>query len=160
MRAEKRASLRLFAAVCGERGDPEGPGKDSRAILPPDSELGTGRVARRLTAAVARSIYEGEEKELALLRGAASFSPGLKKLEAELEDRRYELQAARIELRFEQKQQRPGLSFERARDVMWMFTSRDCYRMLVVEKQWSPDEYEKWLAELMVRELTKDGEQR
>lgn len=140
----------------------------SRAIFNADYDRASARLrtatdareALRLTAAVARSIYEGEEKELALLRGAASFSPGLKKLEAEFEDRRYELQAARIERLFEQKQQRPGLSFERARDVMWMFTSRDCYRMLVVEKRWSPDEYEKWLAELLVRELTKDGEQR
>lgn len=41
---------------------------------------------------------------------------------------------------------------------MWMFTSRDCYRMLVVEKQWSPEEYEKWLAELLVRELTESGD--
>lgn len=115
------------------------------------------RQALRLTAAVARSIYEGEEKELALLRGAASFSSGLKKLEAEFEDRRYELQSARIELLFQLKQQRRGLSRERARDVMWMLTSRDCYRMLVVEKHWSPAEYEEWLAELLVRELMTDG---
>jgi AcrR family transcriptional regulator len=114
------------------------------------------RQALRLTAAVARSIYEGEQKELGLLRGAAAFSPELAKLEAEFEDRRYALQSARIELLFELKQQRPGLSFERARDLMWMLTGRDCYRMLVVEKRWSPDEYEKWLAELLVRELTGD----
>jgi len=133
----------------------------SRAIFNADYERVSARLravtdprqALRLTAAVARSIYEGEEKELALLRGAASFSPGLKKLETEFEDRRYELQSARIELLFKSRQQRPGLSLERARDVMWMFTSRDCYRMLVLEKQWSPEAYETWLAELLVREL-------
>ncbi|HEY6078066.1 MAG TPA: hypothetical protein VIW29_04650 [Polyangiaceae bacterium] len=107
---------------------------------------------------MARSIYEGEEKELSLLRGAASFSPVLKKLEAEFEARRYEMQSARLELLFELKRQRPGLSLERARDLMWMFTSRDCYRMLVVDKHWSPEEYEKWLADLLLRELTaSDG---
>jgi AcrR family transcriptional regulator len=116
-------------------------------------EVTDPREALRLTATVARSIYEGEEKELALVRGAASFSPELKKLEAEFEDRRYELQSARLELLFELEQQRPGLSFTRARDILWMFTSRDCYRMLVIEKRWSPDEYERWLAELLVREL-------
>jgi AcrR family transcriptional regulator len=137
----------------------------SRAIFNADYERVSARLraltdpyqALRLTAAVARAIYEGEEKELALLRGATAFSPGLAKLDAEFEDRRYQLQSARIELLFEQKQQRPGLSFERARDVMWMLTSRDCYRMLVVDKQWPPEEYESWLAELLVRELTKSG---
>jgi AcrR family transcriptional regulator len=137
----------------------------SRAIFNADYERVAARLravtdpheALRLTAAVARSIYEGEAKELALLRGAASFSPALEKLEAEFEDRRYELQSARIELLFELDAQRLGLSFERARDIMWMFTSRDCYRMLVVEKRWPPDEYEKWLAGLLLRELTKEG---
>jgi AcrR family transcriptional regulator len=137
----------------------------SRAIFNTDYERVSARLrevndpyqAIRLTAQVARSVYEGEEKELALLRGASSFSSGLKQLEAEFEDRRYELQSARIELLFKLGQQRPGLSFERARDVMWMFTSRDCYRMLVLEKGWSPDAYEQWLAELLVRELTADG---
>lgn len=137
----------------------------SRAIFNADYECVSARLrevtdpcqALRLTATVARSIYEGEEKELALLRGAASFSPELKKLEAEFEDRRYELQSARLELLFELEQERPGLSFTQARDVMWMFTSRDCYRMLVIEKHWSPDEYESWLAALLVRELTSSG---
>jgi hypothetical protein len=97
------------------------------------------------------------KKELALLRGVSSFSPELKKLEAEFEDRRYALQSGRIELLFQREQERPGISFTQARDVMWMFTSRDCYRMLVIEKQWSPDDYERWLATLLVRELTSSG---
>jgi AcrR family transcriptional regulator len=117
------------------------------------------RQALRLTAAVARSIYEGEERELALLRGAASFSSGLKQLESEFEERRYQLQSARIDLLFQRNAQRPGLSFEHARDLMWMFTSRDCYRMLVIEKQWAPEEYEQWLADLLLRELAVDEAQ-
>jgi AcrR family transcriptional regulator len=113
--------------------------------------------ALRLTAAVARSIYEGEEKEMQVLRGAASFSLELKKLDAEFEARRYELQLGRLQLLFRQSRQRPGLTLERARDVLWMLTSRDAYRMLVVEKKWSPAEYEKWLASLLVRELARGG---
>lgn len=111
----------------------------------------------RLTAAVARSIYEGEEREMALLRGAASFSPELTQLEGEFEARRYELQLQRLQLLFAKQRQRSGLSLERARDVMWMLTSRDPYRMLVVEKKWLADEYESWLAAVLIRELS-DGE--
>jgi len=107
----------------------------------------------RLTASVARSIYDGETKEMALLRGASAFSPDLKKLERELEAKRYELQQDRLAALFERGLQRPGLRLEHARDVMWMLTSRDVYRMLVLERKWSADEYEKWLAQALVRDL-------
>jgi len=39
------------------------------------------------------------------------------------------------------------------RDIFWAFTGRDFYRMLVVERGWSSDEYEKWLAELLIQLL-------
>ena len=109
----------------------------------------------RLTAAIARSIYEGESKEMALLRGASAFSPELKKLEGEFEDRRYELQNDRLAKLFERGLQRPDLSLQKARDLMWMLTSRDIYRMLVMESKWPPAEYEKWLAEALVKALTE-----
>jgi len=47
---------------------------------------------------------------------------------------------------------RQGLTLERARDLMWMLTSRDVYRMLVLEKQWTPAAYQQWLAETLVSE--------
>lgn len=62
-----------------------------------------------------------------------------------------------MQLLFAKQRQRSGLSLERARDVMWMLTSRDPYRMLVVEKKWRADEYERWLADALIRELS-DGE--
>lgn len=108
----------------------------------------------RLTATVARSIYEGETKEMALLRGASAFSPELKKLEREFEDKRYELQSDRLANLFKQGLERPGVTLQRARDIMWMLTSRDVYRMLVIESRWSPAEYETWLAAALVRDLT------
>jgi AcrR family transcriptional regulator len=110
--------------------------------------------ALRITASVARSIYEGEAREIAVLRGASAFSRDLKKLEREFENKRYELQGERLSLLFDSGAQRPGLSLEKARDLMWMLTSRDVYRMLVIENSWLPADYEKWLAEALVRELT------
>jgi hypothetical protein len=37
---------------------------------------------------------------------------------------------------------------------MWMCTDRDVYRMLVLERGWSSDQYETWLAETLIRALT------
>jgi len=110
--------------------------------------------ALRMTAAVARSIYEGEAREIAVLRGVSAFSKDLKKLEREFENKRYELQGQRLSSLFDSGAQRAGLSLEKARDLMWMLTSRDVYRMLVIESRWLPADYEKWLAESLVRELT------
>lgn len=81
------------------------------------------------------------------------LSPELKKLEAEFEARRYELQLQRLELLFSQKQERRGLTLEQARDVMWMLTSRDTYRMLVGDRKWPPADYERWLRDALLREL-------
>jgi hypothetical protein len=37
---------------------------------------------------------------------------------------------------------------------MWMLTGRDLYRMLVLERGWSSDDYEAWLASALIALLT------
>jgi AcrR family transcriptional regulator len=106
-----------------------------------------------VTAHVARTIYESESRELGMLRGASSLSPELRKLEAEFEDIRFEMQKERIELLFAEGLARSGLDIAKARRIMWMYTSRDIYRMLVHDSGWSPDEYQAWLSETLTGAL-------
>jgi hypothetical protein len=40
----------------------------------------------------------------------------------------------------------PGLSVERARDLIWLHTAPDTYRLLVLERGWPLDEFERWSA--------------
>jgi AcrR family transcriptional regulator len=40
----------------------------------------------------------------------------------------------------------PGLTVERARDLIWLHTAPDTYRLLVLERGWSLDDYERWFA--------------
>jgi AcrR family transcriptional regulator len=107
----------------------------------------------RLTAAVARTIYEDEARAIGLLRGASAFSPELRRLEREFERLRFEMQRGRIERLARASRLRPGLGVARARRLLWMYTSRDVYRMLVVEGGWSADAFEAWLAETLVASL-------
>lgn len=109
----------------------------------------------RLTAKVARTIYENEAREIGLLRGASMFSPELRKLEREFEDARFELQRGRIELLKERSLLPKGMDVESARRIMWMYTSRETYRMMVVEGGWSPDRFEAWLADTLVSALSR-----
>lgn len=108
-----------------------------------------------LTANVARAIYEAESLELGLIRGVSAFSPALRQLERELENLRFEMQKARVVLLFAQSKQRKGLTLDEARRIMWMYTCRDIYRLLVHEGGWSPTRYQKWLSVTLVNALVK-----
>jgi AcrR family transcriptional regulator len=106
-----------------------------------------------LTSRVSRAIYESESSDLGLLRRASAFSPALRKMEEEFERLRYDQQAARLELLFANGKARPGLSFEEARRILWMYTSRDVYRMLVTDGGWTADRYQHWLSRTLVEAL-------
>ncbi len=109
----------------------------------------------RLTATVARTIYENEASEIGLLRGASMFSPELRKLEREFEAARFELQRRRVELLAERSLLPAGMDVESARRILWMYTSRETYRMMVVEGGWSADRFEAWLADTLVSALSR-----
>jgi hypothetical protein len=111
-----------------------------------------------LTGAVARSIYESESAELGLLRRASAFSPDLLKMERELDTMRLDMQEERVTLLFAQSKAKRGLTFETARQILWMYTSRDIYRMLVHERGWTPDQYQDWLAETLVAALVEPAQ--
>jgi AcrR family transcriptional regulator len=48
---------------------------------------------------------------------------------------------------------RIGLDATRATDIMWALASEDTYQRLVVERGWTHDEFETWLATSLKREL-------
>jgi AcrR family transcriptional regulator len=106
-----------------------------------------------ITAKLARQIYDAERGLMDILRGASVVAPEFKELEQEREERRYERQSEYIKKLVQDKALAEGLTFEKARDTLWALTGRDLYRMLVLEKGWSSDEYEKWLGQLLVNAL-------
>lgn len=108
-----------------------------------------------LTAGVARAVYEGESVELGVLRGASAFSADLRETEAEFERLRREMQRPRLERLFAAGHARRDLDFARAQQLMWMYTSRDVYRMLVHDSGWTPDTYQAWLARTLVEALVE-----
>jgi AcrR family transcriptional regulator len=108
-----------------------------------------------MTPTIARAIYESESVELGLMRGASAFSPALRKLERKFEDARLALQKARLERLFAERKAKNGLSFDAAQRLLWMYTSREIYRMLVSEGGWTPGRYEKWLSATLIMALVE-----
>ncbi|HEU5004264.1 MAG TPA: helix-turn-helix domain-containing protein [Actinomycetota bacterium] len=45
---------------------------------------------------------------------------------------------------------RRGLTVERARDLLWTINSTEVYELLVIERNWSADEYRDYLARAMI----------
>ena len=111
------------------------------------------RVAR--TALVARAVYESESAELGGLRGLSAFSPALRQLEEEFEEMRYQMQRDRLQALAASGRMKPGLAMEDARRIMWMYTGREVYRMLVEVGGWSGDKYQKWLSATLVGALVR-----
>lgn len=106
-----------------------------------------------LSAQVARAIYEGEAAQIGLLRGASSFSPSLRALEQEFEKLRLDMQEERVKALAAQRRLKAGVSPDQARRLLWMYTSRDVYRMLVQEGGWTPQQYQEWLSQTLVETL-------
>jgi AcrR family transcriptional regulator len=107
----------------------------------------------RLAAGVARQIRAAQSATFHLLRGAGVVAPELAKLEQQRERLRYDGEKSMITSLRDSGELRPGLSFQTARDIFWMLTGGDVYRMLVTERGWSPQKYQDWLSDTLVESL-------
>ena len=106
-----------------------------------------------ITARLSRQIYDAERELMDILRGASVVAPEFKELEQEREQRRYERQGQYVKKLMQDRALAKGLTLQKARDILWSLTGRDMYRMLVIERNWSANEYEKWLGQILVTSL-------
>lgn len=110
----------------------------------------------RLSAKIARQLYEAEQAtHISIFSGTGVLAPEFKQLEQEKETRRYERQKEGLIQLEQEKCLLKGLSLKQARDILWAFTGRDLYRMLVIEQGWTPEAYEQWLGQLLIHSLLK-----
>lgn len=107
----------------------------------------------RRAAAVARQIRSAQSAAFELMRGAGVVAPELAKLERQRERLRYDREESVITSLQDSGQLRPDLNYEKARDIFWMLTGGDVYRMLVGERRWTLEQYEGWLAGTLVKLL-------
>ncbi|PYV82915.1 MAG: TetR/AcrR family transcriptional regulator [Acidobacteria bacterium] len=109
----------------------------------------------RLAAPIARQIHDAQNATFDLLRGAGVVAPELAKLERQREGLRYERQERMIISLRDAGRLRPELEYGTARDIFWMLTGGDVYRMLVRERGWPSQKYQDWLADTLVRSLLR-----
>lgn len=106
-----------------------------------------------ITAKISRQLYDAERAQIDIFRGAALLTPELKELEQEREQRRYQRLDEGIKWIAAHNSLAQGLEVSKAHDICWVLTGRDMYRLLVIERGWSSDAYEEWLAEMLMKAL-------
>jgi hypothetical protein len=70
------------------------------------------------------------------------------------------MQRERVERLFAAGRAKKGLPLDKARRLLWMYTSREIFRMLVQEGGWSTDDYEAWLGRTLIEALVADAPKR
>jgi AcrR family transcriptional regulator len=93
----------------------------------------------------------------ALLAAARAGEPDLQAFAATIDRERLAGAAALAGHLAETGALAPGLTVERARDLIWLHTAPDTYRLLVRERGWSLDEYERWFATSLAAALLPGG---
>jgi AcrR family transcriptional regulator len=107
----------------------------------------------KLTASITRQVYDALAPELDLLRGVSSIAPELTELARQVEARRRTNQGRLITYLVSQGILHQELQSEEATDELWALSSYDLYRLLVVERGWTSDHYEAWLANVLLQRL-------
>jgi AcrR family transcriptional regulator len=117
-----------------------------------------GKLARY--AALGRAMVERAGPLVsALLAAARAGEPDLQAFAATIDRERLAGAAALATHLAEAGALAPGLTVERARDLIWLHTAPDSYRLLVMERGWALDDYQRWLAASLAANLL-DGDTR
>lgn len=103
----------------------------------------------RLYANHARRTAPRAAPLVAVLRVAARDDEALEAVRARYANEQYEGMLALARALDDLGALRAGLGVERAADVLWTFTTTyESYDLMVGERRWSADEYERWLGDL------------
>jgi AcrR family transcriptional regulator len=128
-------------------------GEAYQALVSEAKNVDDPRKRLDLSAGIARQVYEAESNLFGLVLGAAAVSPELAALVSDNEARRRDTQLPLVRDMESKGFLRRDLDVDRAVDITWTLTSREIYRLLVLERQWTPAAYENWLAAALRREL-------
>lgn len=136
------------------------PAPQYEALVRQAKQVKSAKELFRIAAKIARQMYDAERVQMDDFWGISILTPEFKELERERELRRYKRQEEGIRRMAKEKALMKGLKVSKARDILWAFTGRDMYRLFVVDQGWAPEEYEKWLAQLLISTLIGAEEQK
>ncbi len=108
-----------------------------------------------LYAAALRTILPRLAPLVHVLQAASGAEPALNALWREISERRARNMRLFVADLAKTGALRPDLSVEEAADVVWAMNSPELYLLLVDERGWTPERYERWLADSWRRLLLR-----
>ncbi len=136
-------------------------GGAERAAMPPEQRPAVRKMAEEpdprhvleLHAATQPGIHARSGPYDRVLREAASADPDLADVWRQLEAQRLTGMRRLAQRLHDLGALRPGLSVEKARDILWTVNSYAVYDLLVVQRGWPPERYRDWIVATNVHAL-------
>jgi AcrR family transcriptional regulator len=88
-----------------------------------------------------------------VIRGAAAGDPEIGALWERIQTEFHANQRAVVQSLADKRALKPGLDVDSAADILWSLNHPSLYRLLTVERGWSPERYEQWTTELLRSQL-------
>jgi len=104
-------------------------------------------------AATQPGIHRRAGPLLRAVREAAALDPEVAHVRSRLEAERHAGQGRMAGLLASRGALRPGLSVERATDLIWTLSSIGVHDLLVVERGWTSEDYQRWLTDALTHDL-------
>ena len=114
----------------------------------------------RLGAANARAVKERIGGVIEVIRAAATLDANVAALWNRIETEFHANQRVIVERIGAKGALRPGLDVDRATDILWTLNHPTVWQLLVVQRGWTPDEYERWFADAACSQLLAAPAQR
>jgi AcrR family transcriptional regulator len=109
----------------------------------------------RLTAKNSRAVKERAGAVMAVIRSAALADADIAALWGRIQSDFYENQGGIVEALSKSKALRRGLTVEHASDILWTLNHPDLWQLLVGERGWTPEQWERWFAETVRAQLLR-----
>ncbi len=109
----------------------------------------------RLGAHNARLVKERAAAIMDVIRQGAPADPDIETLWDRIQTDFYDNQRVIVESLHKKKALRPGLDVTGATDILWTLNHPDLWQLLVVQRGWTPERYEKWFADTVTDQLLK-----
>ena len=103
----------------------------------------------------ARLVKERIAGVLKILRSAAPVDPDAEALWRLIQTDFYDNQRVIVESLQARQALRPGLDVARASDILWTLNHPDVWLLLVGERGWTPEQWERWFADTACAQLLR-----
>jgi AcrR family transcriptional regulator len=109
----------------------------------------------RMNAHNSRAVKARAGALMAVIRSAAPVDPDIETLWSRIQTDFYEVQRPIVEALNTKNALRPGLDVSRATDILWTLNHPDVWQLLVGERRWSPEQYERWFGDASCSQLLR-----